>query len=96
METLGFRIKTLREAKTITQAELARRVSTSRTAINNYENGLSCPSPAVLLAISRELDASVDYILSNDRYAGLSVSGLSEQDVKVVKQLIEHLKGKSQ
>lgn len=42
------RIKTLREARGWTQAELARRLNMTRNGVNSWEQGLSMPSPLCL------------------------------------------------
>ena len=57
------RIKALREARGWTQAELARRINITRNGVNSWEQGLSMPSPACLVDLSKVFSVSTDYLL---------------------------------
>ncbi|MBO6267349.1 MAG: helix-turn-helix transcriptional regulator [Synergistaceae bacterium] len=46
------KVKTLREARGWTQAELARRLGLTRNGVNSWEQGLSTPSPASLVDLA--------------------------------------------
>jgi len=62
-ETLGQRIRRLREAKNISQADLARRLDASINAINLLEkNRISNPHWQRLVAIADILGVSLDYL----------------------------------
>lgn len=95
MLTLNLKITALREARNLSQADLARRLNCTRSAINNYEQAFSTPSPDMLLALAGEFGVSVDYLLGNSQHSYISVEGLTESDVGIVKTLIEHLKEKN-
>ena len=43
---MADKIKALREARSWTQAELARRMGITRNGVNSWEQGLSIPWPA--------------------------------------------------
>ncbi len=59
-ETLGVRLKELRIAAGLTQAELAERVSVSRKTINTVENGVFIPSTLLALKLAAALKKRVE------------------------------------
>lgn len=61
---LGPRIASLRQIHGLSQAELARRLHISTSAIGMYEQGRREPSVETLIALSREFGVSLDYLLS--------------------------------
>lgn len=71
---MAARIRDLIAAKGITSAELARRVGVTPTAVYNWEIG-SKPRPESLAKIARELDTTIEYILT-----GLNGSRESRQE----------------
>lgn len=68
------RIKALREARGWTQAELARRMNITRNGVNSWEQGLSMPSPACLVDLSKVFSVSTDYLLGVERLETRSMS----------------------
>ena len=61
---LGARIAALRRDAGMSQAELAKRLQISPSAIGMYEQGRREPSAETLVAIARELGTSTDYLLT--------------------------------
>jgi transcriptional regulator with XRE-family HTH domain len=63
-ETLGARIRKARQVYGMSQAELARRIGISATAMNQIESGKT-PDPAVsrIKAIADVLNCTTDYLL---------------------------------
>lgn len=59
-------IRQCREAKGISQSELANMVGVVQSAVSWWENGRSYPTAENLLAISKNLDCSVDDLLKQD------------------------------
>ncbi|MGA9797351.1 MAG: helix-turn-helix domain-containing protein [Rhizomicrobium sp.] len=57
---LGNRLKDVRAAHRLTQAELAARIGVSRKTINTVENGVFVPSTLLALALAQTLDTSVE------------------------------------
>jgi putative transcriptional regulator len=57
---LANRLKALRAAAGLTQAELADRVGVSRKTINTVENGVFVPSTILALKLSSVLDVPVE------------------------------------
>ena len=86
------RIKALREARGLTQAELARRINITRNGVNSWEQGLSMPSPACLVDLSKVFSVSTDYLLGVERLETVNVTGLDEKDVAMLAQLADRLR----
>lgn len=86
------KIRTLREEKGWTQAELARRLGITRNGVNSWEQGLSMPSPACLVDLAEVFSVSTDYLLGVDAGATISVSGLSDRDVAILAELADRLR----
>lgn len=57
---LGSRLKEIRTAAGLTQAELAERTGVSRKTVNTVENGVFIPSTLLALQLARALDTTVE------------------------------------
>ena len=66
---LGQRITLQRKKLGISQAELAQRLCISTSAIGMYEQGRREPSNAILIALSKELHVSIDYLLTGRNWS---------------------------
>ena len=62
----GIRIALLRIQKGLSQAELARRLCISPSAVGMYEQGRRTPSLELVVRLAQELDVTTDYLLSGD------------------------------
>ncbi len=89
------RIKTLRETRGWTQAELARRLNITRNGVNSWEQGLSMPSPACLVDLAKLFSVSTDYLLGIERLETVNVTGLKDEDVALLAQLADRLRENS-
>ena len=85
---LGTRIASLRQTCGLSQAELARRLHISTSAIGMYEQGRREPSVDTLIALSREFGVSLDYLLSGRPD--------TIRDVSALHHLAEHSVGSGQ
>ena len=86
---IGEQIKSLRNARKLTQAELAARIGVKKSAVSAYENDTRMPSYEVLVRIARLFHTSVDQILGRGSGAVLDVSGLTGKQVSVVQDIVE-------
>lgn len=59
---LGLRLKEVRTAAGLTQAQLADAARVSRKTINTVENGVFIPSTIVALELARALNTTVEAI----------------------------------
>ena len=66
METQAI-LKNLREARHLTQEELAERVHVTRQAVSRWELGETQPSTDTLRLLSREFNVSVNTLLGSPR-----------------------------
>lgn len=60
---LGIRIAVLRIEKGLSQAELARRLCISASAVGMYEQGRRMPSLDLIVRLAREFSVTTDYLL---------------------------------
>ena len=86
------RIKKLREANNMTQAELARKLGISRASVNSWEMGLSNPSTFYLIEMSKRFHVSTDYLLGINRTSTIDVSGLQDSDIEMLQAMTNHLR----
>ena len=89
------RIKSLREQQNKTQAELAKILGITRSSVNAWEMGISVPSTQYVVELANIFEVSTDYILGVKSTATLSVAGLTDDDVAMVRSMILHLKNKN-
>lgn len=89
---IADRIKTLREKSGMTQAQLAKRLGISRSAVNSWEMSLSTPSSIYLVELSRIFGVSTDYLLSLDDGLKIDISDLDEQQQEIVLKLVDCFK----
>lgn len=88
------RIKILREARGWTQAELARRLNMTRNGVNSWEQGLSMPSPPMLVELARLFSVSTDYLLGLEPLQTIDVTGLEDKDIALLAQIADRLRGR--
>ena len=63
---LGLRLKEVRTAAGLTQAQLADAAKVSRKTINTVENGVFTPSVVVALSLARALGTTVEALFGLD------------------------------
>ena len=61
--TIGKRIRSIRLAKNLSQADLAKACDLQPSAINHFERDRRCPSAKNLCKLADTLETSVDIIL---------------------------------
>ena len=89
------KIKALREQQGLTQTELSKLLGITRSGVNAWEMGISAPSTQYVVELAHIFNVSTDYLLGVDGTSAVSVSGLTEEDVRIVCGLIEHLRQKN-
>ncbi len=80
---LNENIKNLRKSKGLSQEELAIKLNVVRQTVSKWENGLSVPDSAMLIALADELDTSVSELL------GETVTEPAADDLKTISEKLE-------
>lgn len=78
----------------MTQSDLAKHLGITRSSVNAWEMGISVPSTQYIVELAHTFNVSTDYLLCVDNSATVSVSELSEEDIQLLYQIINHLKSK--
>lgn len=91
---LGEKIKRLRESREWTQAELARKVGVTKSAISTYELGMRTPSADVVCGFAKAFGVSADYLLGIAERRTVDVEGLSEREEAIIRELVATLRGR--
>lgn len=89
---MGERLKMLRTKQNLTQKQVANRIGLAISAVSAYELGTRYPSYDILLKLARLYNVSTDYLIGKDERRSLDVSGLTEDEVNVVVQMIDILR----
>ncbi len=101
--TTGSRIKRLRQEKSWSQAQLAKKLKTHPKQVSKYERGINLPSAEVLIRLTRIFNVSADYlILEEHNEKGQSdiadrelvqklaeIDKLSEKDKVIIKGVLD-------
>ena len=90
---LSDNIRKLRQARGISQVELAEALFVSKQSISNWENDNIMPSVDMLIKIARYFSVSTDYLLSLDDKKVIDVSGLSDSQISHIRLIIEDITG---
>ena len=96
MVDFGDVLKRLRQQEGMTQQQLAQKLGVSKSVVSYYELQERYPSPEILTKLSFIFHVSTDYLLGIEKKEIIDLSGLNDDDIVVVKQLITHLKSKNQ
>lgn len=94
MVDFGSTLKTLRKQYDMTQSQLSKKLGLTKSVISAYENGLRMPSYDVLIAISRIFKVTTDYLLGIENKQNIDLSGLSNEEITALLQLINAMKRK--
>lgn len=62
----GSRLKRLREARGLTQRQLADRIKTEAAQVTRYERAQVLPNAETLVSISETLDVALDFLLRGE------------------------------
>ena len=94
MVNMGEKLKNLRKQKRLTQKQVADRIGLAISAVSSYEAGTRYPSYDVLIKLARIYHVSTDYLLGMTDKKELDISGLNNEEVEAISQLVNILKNK--
>lgn len=86
-EDFGERLKRLRVAAGLTQAELGRRINRGITSISKYESGAMKPTLDVAVDLAFELRVSLDELFGFENKSSVSTFGLTDAQKDIVSRL---------
>jgi len=66
MDTIGKRIRWAREKKGLTQLDIKQKTGISSGNLSDIEKDKSLPSAKALISLKRELDVSIDWLLTGE------------------------------
>lgn len=95
MVNMGDKLKSLRIEKKLTQKQVADRIGLAISAVSSYESGSRYPSYDVLVRLAHIFHVSTDYLLGMTDKRNVDVTGLSDDEIEVVSQLVEMLRKKN-
>lgn len=95
MVNFGSKLKTLRIEAGMTQTELAKRLSITKSVVSYYELQERTPSPDVLVQLADIFHVTTDYLLGVDHKKMIDVSDLSDDDMRLLLITIETLRKKN-
>ncbi len=84
------RIKQLRQARGISQSELARIMSVTRSSVNAWEMGISIPTAAKLVELSLFFHVSTDYLLGLDSSESIQLDSFTQPQKELIYALLSY------
>lgn len=91
----GSKLKELRVKAGLTQKQLAEQIGVTKSVVSFYERQERTPSPEILRKLSVVFHVSTDYLLDLDRTERIDISGLDEDDKKIISLMVETLRKKN-
>ncbi len=92
MVDFGNILKTQRLKKDMTQAQLAQKLGVTKSVISAYETGLRLPSYDILIHIAKLFNVSTDFLLGGENKQDVDFSGLSQEEIDALMNLIRAMK----
>lgn len=91
----GERLRNLRDRYRLSQNDVAKILKVSPALISSYERNERMPSPAKLISLADLFHTTTDYLLCRSNHnegLSLSVEGLSQKQIKLIRELIDTMK----
>lgn len=88
----GLRLKELREAKHLSQTDVASRLNVSRSTISGYESNTTTPSLEQFTRLAILYNTSLDYMMGLDNRICFYLDGLSENQQQTILDIVNRLK----
>lgn len=88
----GKKLKALRTQAGLTQAQLGHQIGVTKSVISFYELQERSPSPDVLIKLALTFHVSTDYLLGLSRDETIDVTGLSAEDVALLRAMAERMR----
>ena len=94
MEVFDFRLRLreLREAKHLSQSDVASRLNVSRSTVSGYESNTTTPSLEQFTRLAILYNTSLDYMMGLDNRVCFYLDGLSENQQQTILDVVNRLK----
>ena len=92
MVNMGDKLHSLRTEMKLTQKQVADRIGLAISAVSSYESGTRYPSYETLIKLSRMFHVSTDYLLGLTEKRSVDVTGLEDDEIELITQLVDKLK----
>lgn len=92
MVNMGEKLHSLRTEMKLTQKQVADRIGLAISAVSSYESGTRYPSYETLIKLSRMFHVSTDYLLGLTEKRSVDVTGLEDDEIELITQLVDKLK----
>lgn len=89
---MGEKLYSLRIEKKLTQKQLAASIGLAISAVSSYESGSRYPSFETLIKLARIFHVSTDYLLGLTERRSIDVTGLTDEEIELVSQLVDKLR----
>ena len=89
------RISELRNSLGITQAQLAKKLGLTRSAINSWEMGLAVPQLKHVIEMAKIFHTTVDSMLNLSQRTVVDITDLSPKEQQVILNLVDCLSTQS-
>lgn len=95
MVDFGRKLKQLRLAANLTQADLARQLNITKSVVSYYELQERSPSPEILIKLTKIFHVTSDYLLGIEQKKLIDISDLNDEDTELLLHTIETLRKKN-
>lgn len=92
MVDFGEKVRALREARGLSQIQLAELLGVTKGMISAYETSVRMPSYKVLIRIARLFGVSTDYLLGLECKDGIDISGLNARQKQLISEMVNELR----
>ena len=89
---MGEKLYSLRIEKKLTQKQLAARICLAISAVSSYESGSRYPPFETLIKLARIFHVSTDYLLGLTEKRSIDVTGLTDEEIELISQLVDKLR----
>jgi len=87
----GLRLRELREAKQLSQTEVAARLNVGRSTISGYESNTITPSLEQFTRLAILYNTSLDYMMGLDNRTCFYLDGLGRRQQQTVLDIVKRL-----
>lgn len=89
---LSQKIRSIRMSRNMSQVELAKKLGVTKQSVSNWENDNIQPSIDMLIKLTEVFSVSADCLLGLDNRRYIEVSGMSDEEIGHIQQIICDIK----